>query len=158
MNPNRSWLIKTKKEKNFKMIFFSIKRNVNISRKIREISLLRKIAYESNFFYACDKYCSLFIRVYVQERRNVATRETHTKVPSRRKSRKNIERWSLHKEEGKWKSGTSFVSSLFRIRDRAENVEALVEKLVISSKFDSIMKGKGKGEGKRGYSCYKKGK
>lgn len=120
MNPNRSWLIKMKKEKNFKMIFFSIKRNMNISRKIREISLLRKIAYESNFFYACDKYCFLFIRVYVQERRNVATRETHTKVPSRRKSRKNIERWSLHKGEGKSKSGTSFVSSLFRIRDRAE--------------------------------------
>lgn len=50
---------------------------MNISRKIREISLLRKIANESNFFYACDKYCFLFIRVYIQERLVKHTQKSH---------------------------------------------------------------------------------
>lgn len=77
MNPNRSWLIKMKKEKNFKMIFFSIKRNVNISRKIREISLLRKIAYESNFFYACDKLFPVYTCICTRTSKRCDSWNTH---------------------------------------------------------------------------------
>lgn len=157
MNPNRSWLIKMKKEKNFKMIFFSIKRNVNISRKIREISLLRKIAYESNFFYACDKLFPVYTCICTRTSKRCDSWNTH-KSPIEKEIEKEYRAVVVAQRRGEVEKRNFLCFLLISNSRSSRNVEALVEKLVISSKFDSIMKGKGEGEGKRGYSCYKKGK